>query len=311
MRHPPTHRRAPRLGGFTLVEVMIALTLLALVSTALVRAFTYSFETKRRVTAINERYHEGRQTMVRIARELRMAFLRAEVPEELREEDPMMITRFEGREDQLHFTTTAHLRIHVGAKESDQSEVAYFLDRSNDRDSPYRGRTLFRRESKRVDNQPERGGHIWPVIDGVKEFKLEYWDDKGGLGDDQWRRDWNSHDDPKEPLLPARVRITLELESPDEGGPPIRFVTQAAPQLRRPIQTIEERRVFDADNPLAAGIDDDAVGAPQIDPNTGLPIPGTGADASGRGGRPGLNPGLDQLGRLRGLEGNLTGGGSK
>ena len=87
MRRVDVHHRARRTRrGFTLVEVMIALTLLALVSTALVTAFTYSFETKRRVTAINERYHEGRQTMTRMARELRMAFIRPEVPEELRQE---------------------------------------------------------------------------------------------------------------------------------------------------------------------------------------------------------------------------------
>ncbi len=240
--------RARRARGFTLVEVMIAIALLALVSTALVTAFTTSFETKSRVTAVNERYHEGRQTLTRMARELRMAFLRPEVPEELREEDPMMLTRFEGREDQLHFATTAHLRIHAGSKESDQSEVAYYLGRS-DRDSGFEGRTLFRRESKRVDNRPERGGYIYPVVSGVKEFKIEYWEDNG-TGSDNWRRTWNSHDDPKEPLLPARVRITLELESPIDGGPPIRFVTQAAPQLRRPITAIEEFQPFDSGNPL-------------------------------------------------------------
>lgn len=212
---------------------MIALGLLAVVSSALIASFTYSFETKRNVTAVNERYHEGRQVMTRMARELRMAFIRPEVPEELRQEDPVMLTRFEGREDQIHFASTAHVRIHAGAKETDQTEVAYYLGRSN-RDSGYDGRTLYRRESKRVDNRPERGGYIWPVVHGVKTFRIEYWDD--GLGDDNWRKSWNSHDDPKEPLLPARVRITLELESPIEGGPPIRFMTQAGPRIRRPIQ---------------------------------------------------------------------------
>lgn len=238
-RSPPLARR-----GFTLVEVLIALVLLAVVSVALAQSFSYSFETKKRVSAINERYHEGRQTMVRFARELRMAFIHAEVPEQFREEDPAMLTRFKGTEDTLHFATTAHLRIHQNAKESDQSEVAYFLGTS-DRDSAYEGKTLFRRESKRIDAEPERGGYIWPVVDGVRDFRIEYWDDRNGIGDDNWRRDWNSHDDQNQPLLPARVRITMELESPD--GPPIRFVTQADPQLRRPINVIEEYAAFNPD----------------------------------------------------------------
>lgn len=230
-----------RTRGFTLVEVLIALVLLAVVSVALAQSFAYSFETKRRVSAINERYHEGRQTMIRFARELRMAFLHAEVPEQLREEDPMMLTRFKGTEDTLHFATTAHLRIHQNARESDQSEVAYFLGTS-DRESAYEGKTLFRRESKRVDADPEEGGHIWPVVDGVHDFRIEYWDDRNGIGDDNWRREWNSHEDENLPLLPARVRITLELISLE--GPPIRFVTQADPQLRRPISVIEEHQQF-------------------------------------------------------------------
>lgn len=284
-RRPTIGRSAAR--GFTLVEVMIAIALLAVVSASLITSFTTSFETKQRVTAVNERYHEGRQTVTRMARELRMAFIRPEVPEELRQEDPMMITRFEGREDQLHFATTAHLRIHAGAKESDQAEIAYYLGRS-DRDSGYEGRTLFRRESKRVDNRPERGGYIYPVVDGVKEFKIEYWDDSGGLGDDNWRRTWNSHDDPKEPLLPARVRITLELESPLDGGPTIRFVSQAAPRLRRPITAIEEFQPFDPNNPLGNDqarqkLNDDLNDALNLGGAAGGAAGGLGGDASGGG----------------------------
>lgn len=273
------HRRARPHRGFTLVEVMIALTLLALVSTALVTAFTYSFETKRRVTAVNERYHEGRQTMTRMARELRMAFIRPEVPEELREEDPTMITRFEGREDQIHFATTAHLRIHAGSKESDQSEVAYFLGRSDE--STYKGRTLFRRESKRIDDRPERGGHIWPVIDGVKEFRIEYWEDHSG--DDSWRKSWDSHDDPKEPLLPARLRITLELESPLEDGPPIRFVTQAAPRIRRPITAIAEFQPLDPSNPLGNDRAREELQNKLGDLSSGVTGAGSGAGGVGSG----------------------------
>lgn len=235
-RHAPLPRRAS--AGFTLVEVLIALTVLIAVSLALVQSFSYSIETKNRVTAVNERYHEGRQVMVRVARELRMAFLREELPEQLREEKPMMITRFEGDDDKIHFATTAHLRLHAGTRESDQAEVAYYLG-ATDRNSPYRrGKTLFRRESKRIDDDPERGGSIWPVVDGVLDFKLEYWDSDKEIGDDAWQNNWDSHENAESPVLPSRVRITLELAPPEEDGPPIRFVTQAAIQVRRPLSPL-------------------------------------------------------------------------
>ncbi len=221
-----------RARGFTLIEVMIALILLVTVGVALLRSLSLSMETKRRVSLINDRYHEGRQVMSRITRELRMGLLLAKTPEELREEDPAILTRFLGEDDELYFATTAHLRLHAGSRESDQAEVAYFLKSGHSKE--YDGKTLYRRESRRLDDRPERGGTIWPLVEGVKEFKLEYWDDAKEIGDDAWQRSWDSDEND---LLPARVRITLELES--QVGKPIRFVSQAGPKIRRPINILE------------------------------------------------------------------------
>jgi len=194
-----------------------------------------SFEVKRKVTELNERYHEGRQVIRRITREIRMAFLRAQPPEEVQEEQPAVLTRFLGEEDEIYFANTAHIRLRAEGRESDQSEVAYFLRRPS-YDTPYRSPTLFRRESRRVDERPDRGGMTWPVVDGVKSFKLEYWDDSKEIGDDAWQRSWDSDDNQ---LLPARVRITLELERLNTRQV-VRFIAQAAPKIRRPIQSINE-----------------------------------------------------------------------
>ena len=222
--------------GFTLVEVMIALGLLAVIAVATQQALSTSFDIKSTVTASNERHHEARQIMTRLSREIRMAFIRAEVPQQFREEKPAVMTRFFGEEDELTFSSTAHLRIRPNRRESDQCEIGYFL--KSDSNSDYRGKTLYRRESTIVDDKPKRGGHIWPVAQGIKEFRVEYWDDAKEIGDDAWQRTWDSHEDENSPLLPARVRITLELEMPD-GGEPIRYMTQAAPKLRRPINVID------------------------------------------------------------------------
>jgi general secretion pathway protein J len=225
--------------GFTLVEVMMALGLLLVIGTAVARSMALSFETKDIVTQVNDRYHEGRVILSRMARELRMAFLRAEVPRENREEEPAVITRFIGEENEIYFASTSHTRIYAGTRESDQCEIAYFLGSSRDRND-YRGKTLYRRESRWIDNKPDKGGYVWPVVDGVKTLKIEYWDDEKEIGDDAWQRTWDSHENELEPLLPSRVRITLELEAP-EGRQTFRFVTQAAPRIRRPINVIESQ----------------------------------------------------------------------
>jgi general secretion pathway protein J len=228
-----------RSRGFTLIEVMVSMAILMVVSVAVWRTMSLSFETRERVGAINERYQEGRQIMNRISREIRMAFLRQPVPQNMREQtEPNVITQFKGEEDEVHFATTAHLRLQADAKESDQAEVAYFLKSGDSR--KYRGKTLYRRESKRLDEKPERGGTVWPVVEGVKEFKIEYWDDRKEIGERAWTRTWDSDDDPANPVLPSRVRITLVLENlkGDRELQPLRFVTEAAPKIRRPISPV-------------------------------------------------------------------------
>ena len=151
--------RKPTARGFTLVEVLMALGLLLVIGTAVAQSMALSFETKDKVTQVNDRYHEGRVIVSRIARELRMAFLRAEVPRESREEEPAVITRFKGEENELYFASTSHVRIYAGTRESDQCEIAYFLGRSKT-DNGYRGRTLFRRESRWIDDTPDKGGPV-------------------------------------------------------------------------------------------------------------------------------------------------------
>ena len=73
---------------------MIALGLLAVIAVATQQALSTSFDIKSTVTASNERHHEARQIMTRLSREIRMAFIRAEVPQQFREEKPAVMTRF-------------------------------------------------------------------------------------------------------------------------------------------------------------------------------------------------------------------------
>ena len=72
--------------GFTLLEVLISVMIFATISVSLVVSMSNSFDVKRKVTVLNERYHEGRQVIRRVTREVRMAFLRAQPPEEVQEE---------------------------------------------------------------------------------------------------------------------------------------------------------------------------------------------------------------------------------
>jgi general secretion pathway protein J len=138
--------------------------------------------------------------------------------------DPL--TLFVGHEDEVLFTTMAHVRLYRDAKESDQSIVEYKLDADPDHSGE---RALFRREKPRIDDEPDRGGHKDLVADHITALRLQYWDAKRK----EWVREWTTRTVEHAKELPQRVRIELEMTLPDKRTE--RFVTEARIELRKPL----------------------------------------------------------------------------
>jgi general secretion pathway protein J len=211
--------------GFTLVEVLIAVGIvasMAVMTIGSLRSLDRASETTR---LQDERYAAARVALGRLSREISAAFL-SDNYDKAKYRDPL--TLFVGRDDEILFTTMAHVRLYRDAKESDQSIVEYKVD-----SDPEHGgeRALFRREKPRLDDEPERGGRTDLVADHVTSFRLEYWDPKRK----DWVREWTTRtaEHPKE--LPQRVRITLEMTLAD--GRTEKFVTEARVELRRALGT--------------------------------------------------------------------------
>ena len=62
-------------GGFTLIEVLVAITLLSLVLTAVYGVFTTLSTTQKRLQGDSEAYHQARIIFDRIGREIRTCYL--------------------------------------------------------------------------------------------------------------------------------------------------------------------------------------------------------------------------------------------
>jgi general secretion pathway protein J len=173
----------------------------------------------------DERYAAARVALARLTREVSMAFL-SDNYDSNRFRDP--VTLFVGRDDELLFTTMAHVRLYRDAKESDQSIVAYRLDSDPEHSGE---KALFRREKVRLDDEPDRGGQTDLVADHVTSLRLQYWDSRRR----DWVREWTTRgtEHPKE--LPPRVRIELEMTLAD--GRTEKFVTEARIEMRRALST--------------------------------------------------------------------------
>lgn len=229
--------------GFTMIEILVAVGLLAVMTAIIYSAYRITVRAQTETSKLQERYHTARVVMMRMTRELSMAFLSKHV----NPDEPRSKTLFEGGRDKVQFTYLGHQRRVKDAKESDQGVVEYFLRSCKDSDLP--GKCLYRREKAIVDADPEKEGSVELMAEGVKSLKLEYWDRENedwksewevtsddfqvGPGGEGWQLSEEVTDEEKTLQLPWRVKIHLELV--DEDKEEHEFETQTALILREPL----------------------------------------------------------------------------
>ena len=240
----PQHRAR----GFTMIEVVVAIGLLAMVSAMVYGSMAVTLRSERVVMKTQDRYHAGRVALERIVRDLSSAFLSKHVGVMERVTE----TLFKGSEDDVVFTYIGHTRVFPKRPESDQGVVSFYL-----KSGKGKGKKLIRRGKVYIDDQPDKGGEEQVLAEGVKSLKFEYWDDE----QEDWTDSWDAQLEDFEPVspdadvrktqkvlkklttgedenenfrLPRRIRISLVLV--DEEGDTYPFETQVELRLREPFQ---------------------------------------------------------------------------
>ncbi|HLV60694.1 MAG TPA: type II secretion system protein GspJ [Fredinandcohnia sp.] len=216
-----------RARGFTLMELMISIGILAIIAGLVYGSFSPIWQAREEVEAQADRYHAIRLAMERMRRDLSMAFISDRYDyKHFRERPTHFVGENAGDRDRLRFTTFAHVRLYVDAKESDQAIVEYRIDADpEDRSS----QALIRRVKPVIDDDPERGGTEMVLVSGVRGLNFEYWD----VEKEEWVDEWDTTDVAWANRLPYRVRITLTADGDD--GKPRKYVTQARIQLTSPL----------------------------------------------------------------------------
>jgi general secretion pathway protein J len=213
--------------AFTLLEVMIAVAVLAMIGAVTYKAFDGAYDLKRRVERAEDRDQTVRAALDRIAREVSMTFLSEHYDRKRLRERPTFFKLKDGRgEADLTITSFAHERLHVDAKESDQALFEYKLERDDDGN-----RSLFRRVKPHFDEEWERGGQKAVLADDVVKFTVQAWDPK----EREWRDEWDSNSPQRsgQVLIPPRVKIALTIK--DEQGKDKTWSTQARIVLGQPL----------------------------------------------------------------------------
>lgn len=245
--------RRPR--GFTLVEVLIAISILVTLTAIVWASVMNIFETRDFIEERSERFQIVRLAMNRMATELSGAYIAGPehggepIPGEEEQPDPSVSEGEErprlragfrdpvqfgmvGRQNYVHFTSFSHVRTMEGEKASHHAQIGYFTRRRTTQD----GRSvlsLMRRESVNFDDDITRGGVVYLMVPEIESIRFEYWDpgtvELGTLREmaqGRWVSDWDTTRRDHAGRLPLRVRITMVLPAQGPRGRAETFTTQ-------------------------------------------------------------------------------------
>lgn len=226
--------RRPR--GFTLIELIVAITVLAFVTMLLYGSFSSMKSTRDGLARIQDRYREGRIAMARITRDLQSAYISQHVPI-----SPALVvqkTAFVGKvgipAHRIDFNAFSNVQRDRSAHVSDQIEVSYYVT-----DNPEQAGTndLVRRTSEYPDLEPDKGGRVEVLATDVDLFELEYLDPTTGL----WTETWDTTQATGQTnRLPLQVRVRLVLRQGQrsksgEGRGTLKFQTTVSIPIQQPL----------------------------------------------------------------------------
>lgn len=243
MAPQPTSERSPETTdrGFTLVEILLAVCLLAIIMTVMYSAFHTMGRVIRRTEQTKDTYQMARLILSRMRQELGCAYFSGKPGNFVfRGEN---IEGRDGDADALTFVTAGHIISGRDVAEGDFAEVCYYLDENNPG-------ILVRREDTSPDGELEVGGSLDILGKNVVGLNFVYFDARepsaqtaGGTTselDEQLEEEkaWKDEWDPEEsPYLPRAVRIDLALLN--EAGNPEDFSTTVALVMGRTETSIQ------------------------------------------------------------------------
>ncbi len=230
--------------GFTLIEVMISMTILAFISIGIFQAQTQTFRLRESLSAEAEFFNAVRLSMDILGRDISSIYSpslirlapqnkdEAKEPSEIlqrvmtsdaghtsafwlgaTDESGIRPSRFNGSTNKVSFVTLSHARIYRDSAESNFSKISYELARDDENTS---GSTyvLIRTESANAfdddDRRDRKYQRRYPILRGIKKLTYRYWQKSR----DRWDSSWDNDKEEYKEKFPDIIEATLEVEGP-------------------------------------------------------------------------------------------------
>jgi type II secretion system protein J len=212
----------PKHRAFSLIEILIAASLLALIGGLILQSLSSTIDAKDVIETTSNRHQQVRQAMTRMVDEIAMAYLSNHVarnsPEQRTE------TGFKGERDRIDFTAFGYVARVEDQKRSDQRQLSFFLGD----DERTQTKSLRRREQPNLDDDYEKGGRELTLLANVQEFELSYFDAQK----DNWTEKWDAAGTETN-RLPQRVKMKIVVVMEDNETKT--FVSQSRIWMQTPV----------------------------------------------------------------------------
>jgi len=204
-------------NGFTLIEILIAIFILATVLTTVYAAYTGTFRIVKDTEYADDIYSMARTAMNRMAKDIesvciyRSSFKFASG--EIEKEDFM----------ELSFLSSAHLNFY-DERSSGIAAISYLVVEDDEKDGCVLKRKdeLYRNKLENAEEEASRKGG-YTLCDRLQSLTYKFYDRAGEEYDS-----WNSESDSKAQngKAPAVVSIQMAFMNPDDKDRPYRFMTK-------------------------------------------------------------------------------------
>jgi general secretion pathway protein J len=182
--------------GFTLVDMLVALTIMGIVLTAVYAVFAFQSKAVRAAGEGRDASGQGLLILDRLTRDLAGAWLPLD-----RKPNPRIVYEFKASEERLDFASTGVLSMDESVG-PEIVEVGYRLEPGRE---GRQQQILIRRQDDTPDEEPDEGGFEIILTQDLVSLEILYLDGEG-----EEKTEWSSGDDQE---LPAAVRIKLVLST--------------------------------------------------------------------------------------------------
>ncbi|MFH2138962.1 MAG: prepilin-type N-terminal cleavage/methylation domain-containing protein [Candidatus Omnitrophota bacterium] len=174
-------------NGFTLLEVLIGITIFAIVAASVYTSLALGIKVFKQEEARDELMQEAMVTIGEVQRCVRCAFINPENEN----------IKFLGTKDSLDLFSVN--------QEGDVENVSFYLEAS---DGDPGVKALFRVTRPYLQSENEEiPGNVELIHEGIEKFELSYFDAK----DQKWYEEW-----PEELTLPSQIKLDIGFKAANE-----------------------------------------------------------------------------------------------